>query len=896
MITSWHERTSSEVAQQIGVEPLSGLRDTDVAERLSKYGFNELIDRGGKSAARVLWEQLTSTMIIILLAAAGISFFLRDYKDAIAILSIIVLNTLLGFSQEYRAERAMAALKKLAIPFVKVRRNGRVFEISSRDIIPGDVVFLEAGNLVPADGRLIETVNLRTQESSLTGESEPIDKDAHSVSAPDSPLGDRRNMVFRGTLVASGRGQFIVTETGMATQLGHIAGMMQKASQDLTPLQKRLDKLAKQLAVIALMIVGVVFLLGLLRGEDLKNMFLIAVSMAVAAVPEGLPAVVTISLALGAQRMLKRHALIRKLPAVETLGSVTVICSDKTGTLTQNQMTVTVLDVAGHSLELQQSDHRSLLEEKAAGKKHSFSLLLAGAALCNDAVLNEESGVKKIVGDPTEGALLVMADRWGLSIEAIGKKFPRVNELAFDSNRKRMTTIHTLPEGDLEITAGLSNKPFVAFSKGALDGLLELSSSVWLDGAIQSMNGDWRERINAANRKLTEKGMRVLGVAFRPLDFKEGKAEILEKDLTFVGLIGMVDPPRPEAKEAVEKCRLAGIRPVMITGDHPLTAHSIASHLGITTTSQVLTGQELNHMTVEELMKKVDEVSVYARVSPEHKLKIIEALQKRGHNVAMTGDGVNDAPALKKADIGVAMGITGTDVTKEAADMVLLDDNFATIVSAIEEGRVIYDNIRKFIKYLLTTNSAEILVMLLAPFLGMPLPLLPLQILWINLVTDGPTALALGVEPAEQNVMGRSPIHASENILGQGMGWHVMWVGLLMTFLSLVGGYFLWAQGQQEWQTMVFTSLTFCQMAHVLAIRSELSSLFKMGIFSNPWLAGAVFLTVGLQILLVYTPVFQEIFHTVPLDARQIGLCALSASGVFLAVEVEKGLKRRSVK
>lgn len=880
----WHEKTSEEAVAQLEVDVSLGLTDSQVAERTSKYGANELVEWGGKTAWKVLWGQLASFMILILIIASVVSVFLKDYKDAIAILSIVVFNTALGFIQEFRAEKAMAALKKIAVPSVKVKRNGRVREISSREIVPGDIIFLEAGNLVPADGRLLETANLRLQEASLTGESEPVEKDASVVKQADCALGDRRNMVFRGTMVAFGRGQALVTETGMSTELGHIANLIRQSSQHLTPLQKRLNRLAKQLAAIALGIVAVVFFLGLYRGEALAHMFLTAVSMAVAAVPEGLPAVVTISLALGAQRMLRRRALIRKLPAVETLGSVTVICSDKTGTLTQNQMTVTVLDVAGHSLELQQSE--------LGEKKHSFSLLLTGGALCNDAVLDEESGVKRIIGDPTEGALLIAADRWGISIENLNKKFKRVNELAFDSERKRMTTIHEVPSNQSEITQEIAAKPYIAFSKGALDGLLDVSSSVWVEGRFEPLNEHWRERIRSSNLKLTSQGMRVLGVAFRPLDSSTGHIESVERELVFVGLIGMIDPPRPEVKQAVETCQKAGIRPIMITGDHPLTAQYIAAELGMASNGGVLSGQDIDRLSSEELLNQVEHVSIYARVSPEHKLKIVEALQKQGHNVAMTGDGVNDAPALKKANIGVAMGITGTDVSKEAADMVLLDDNFATIISAVEEGRIIYDNIRKFIKYLLTTNSAEIMVMLVAPFFGMPLPLLPLQILWINLVTDGPTALALGVEPAEQNVMKRVPLRSGESILSVSMGRHIAWVGLLMTFMSLIGGFYYWKLGQLEWQTMVFTSLTFCQMAHVLAIRSEQSSLFKQGFFSNPWLAIAVFLTIGLQLLLVYVPLFQKVFRTAPLTAVQLAICAISASFIFIAVEIEKKLKR----
>jgi Ca2+-transporting ATPase len=897
-VNHWHRMEVSEVGRQLDVPIEGGLASDAVAVRREKEGWNELIDRGGKNPWGILWEQLTATMVVILIIAAGISAILKDFKDAIAILAIVLLNTILGFTQEFRAEKAMAALKKLATPTVKVKRDGGVHEISSRELVPGDIVLLEAGSLVPADGRVVESASLRIQEASLTGESEPVDKHTHALSGEDLPLGDRRNVAYRGTLVAFGRGQIIVTETGMNTEIGRIADMIQRASQDPTPLQKRLDRLAKQLALIAIVIVGVVFFLGLLRGEDARLMFLTAVSMAVAAVPEGLPAVVTIALALGAQRMFHRHALIRKLPAVETLGSVTVICSDKTGTLTQNRMTVIVLDVAGHRAELPPFDRGSANVQIDVSSTPSLGLLLTGSALCNDAIIDDTGQGTRVIGDPTEGALLTAAGRCGLSLGELNASLPRVAELAFDSVRKRMTTVHRVPKnGTVQAFSsgpGTEGTPYIAFTKGAVDSLLEVSSAVWTGVKAEPLDSSWREKIQAANHRLAATGVRVLGLAIRFLsDVPENQnLSSLENDLVFVGLIGMIDPPRTEAKAAVEVCKSAGIRPVMITGDHPLTALFIATQLGIATDDRILTGQDLNRLSVEELMAQVETVSVYARVSPEHKLKIIDAFQRRGHNVAMTGDGVNDAPALKKADIGVAMGITGTDVSKEAADMVLIDDNFATIVSSVEEGRVIYDNIRKFIKYLLTTNSAEILVMLGAPFLGMPLPLLPLQILWINLVTDGPPALTLSVEPAERDVMKRPPRQPQENILGRGMGWHVLWVGITMTILSLGLGYGTWRLGHETWQTLVFTSLAFCQMAHVLAVRSEKTSLFRQGLFSNPWLLGAVLLTLGLQLLVVFTPLFQKVFKTKPLSLAEVGLCVAAASIVFIAVESEKWVKR----
>jgi len=774
---------------------------------------------------------------------------------------------------------------------VKVRREGHVREISARELVRGDVVLLEAGNLVPADGRLVEGANLRVQESALTGESEPVEKDPATLEEEDTPLGERSGMVYLSTVVARGRGLFVVTETGMATELGKIAAMIQAAGPEQTPLQRRLNEVGKVLALAAFAIVAVVFALGLLRGENLEVMFLTAVSLAVAAVPEGLPAVVTIALALGAQRMLGRRALIRKLPAVETLGSVTVICSDKTGTLTVNRMSATVLDVADHTVELGGGKSPAVADDPA------LALLLAGGALCNDALFedDEEDGFRAI-GDPTEGALVVAAAREGMNKPELEATLPRVGEVPFDSVRKRMTTVHrVIPDSELpEALEPILKEgtPYIAISKGAMDSLLEISSEVWTgEGRTEPLDEGWQERILAANERLAGKGIRVLAVGFRRLWSFAG--EEIEDNLTFFGMVGMIDPARPEARDAVEICKRAGIRPVMITGDHPLTARHIATELGIAEGGGILTGRDLTGLSGEELEGLVEEVPVYARVSPEHKLAIVEALQKNGHIVAMTGDGVNDAPALRRADIGVAMGITGTDVSKEAADMVLTDDNFATIVAAVEQGRVIYDNIRKFIKYLLTSNSAEILVMLVGPFLGLGLPLLPLQILWINLVTDGPPALALSAEPAERGIMRRPPHPPGEGVFGRGLGRHVVWVGTLMALVSLVTGLWYSQSAPEIWQTMVFTTLTLSQLGHVMAIRSGAESLFKVGPLSNKPLLGAVALTFMLQLLAIYTPFFQRFLETEALPLADLGIAIALSTIIFWAVEIEKWLARR---
>jgi Ca2+-transporting ATPase len=904
-VADWHTQSTDSVLAELNSDITHGLSEEEAQERLTRYGQNELIERGITSPWRILWEQFTAVMVLILIAAAVISLFVGDLKDVVAIMAIVVLNAILGFTQEYRAEKAIAALKKLAVPTVKVRRGGYLQEISAQYLVPGDSVMLEAGGFVPADGRVIESANLRVQEAALTGESEPIGKHSSALVGADLPLGDRKNMVYMGTVVTYGRGTAVVTATGMATELGHIADMLQTVEREPTPLQRRLEQLGRGLAAAALVIVAVVFLLGILRGEDAQLMLLTAISMAVAAVPEGLPAVVTIALALGAQRALRRNALIRKLPAVETLGSVTVICSDKTGTLTENRMSVTVLDVLGETQKIDTllRDGVPVMDAELgprAPQVRSLGLLIKAAALCNDATLNAIDGDPEgadfeAVGDPTEGALVVAAAQLGLFKPQLDAQWPRVAEVPFTSERKRMTTVHKVSSSADEAEAPWCCEPYVAFCKGAVDGLLELSSEVWAGDEALPITEELRQRIDAANDRLALEGQRVLGVAFRPIpaDLREASESELEQNLTFIGLIGMIDPPRPEVREAVEICKTAGIRPVMITGDHPLTAQQIARELKITTNGRTVTGQDLARISLEEFEEIVEEIPVFARVSPEHKLKIVQALQDKGHVVAMTGDGVNDAPALKRADIGVAMGITGTDVSKEAADMVLLDDNFATIVSAVKEGRVIYDNIRKFIKYTMTSNTGEIWTMLLAPILGMPLPLLPLQILWINLVTDGLPGLALTVEPAERDTMSRPPFHPRESIFGRGMGRDILWVGLLMGLVSLGIGYWAWWADIVHWQTMLFTTLTLSQMGNALAIRSEIDSLFKIGLLSNKALLGAVLLTFVLQMMVIYVPFLQEFFKTNALSIGELAASVVVSTTVFWAIEAEKWILNR---
>jgi Ca2+-transporting ATPase len=715
-----------------------------------------------------------------------------------------------------------------------------------------------------------------------------------------------------GTLVSYGRATAVVTNTGMETELGKIAEMIQSVGSERTPLQKRLDQLGKSLAIAALAIVVVVFLLGVLRGEDLRTMFLTGISMAVAAVPEGLPAVVTIALAMGAQRMLKRNALIRKLPAVETLGSVTTICSDKTGTLTENRMTVTLIDVAGNRSDLIESlrDYSPSMTEAEStapliDQSSSLALMLTGGALCNDAVLEQTEHGFSSVGDPTEGALVVAAVRAGLWKEKLEEALPRVAELPFDSDRKRMSTVHKIEHPDklphvlkslIKSPAFSADEPFISITKGSVDGLLEISNRVWTENVIVNLDHNWKNRIQKAHDDLAQKGMRILGVAFRQCTGQstQPECEDIENNLIFVGMFAMIDPARSEVKDAVAEANTAGIRSIMITGDHPLTAIHIAKELGIASNDDVITGAELSKMDDATLKARVKDTSVFARVAPEHKLRIVKALQELGQIVAMTGDGVNDAPALKKADIGVAMGITGTDVSKEAADMVLLDDNFATIVSAVREGRRIYENIRKFIKYTMTSNFGEIVVMLVGPFVGLGLPLLPLQILWVNLVTDGLPGLALTQEPSEPDIMKRPPRDSKEQIFGRGLGIDVLWIGALMGAVSLGVG--LWAfnfNHEFAWQTMVFTTLTIAQMGNALASRSESQTLLEAGVFRNKMMIGAVLLTFVLQLGVVYLPFLQDIFGTQSLTMLELGISFRASLLVMLVIDTVKVIRRK---
>ena len=897
---NWHTIETNTALTELNSSSETGLTSVQVEESKKKHGVNELVERGGRTPLQILWEQVTATMVLILVAAAVVAGLLGDTKNTIAILSIVALYALLGFIQEYRAEQAIAALKKMSVPTVRIVRDGKMQEISARELVPGDIIQLETGNVIPADLRLLEAVNLRIQEAALTGESEAIEKHVAALSNEDLPLGDRRNMAYMGTIITQGRGLALVVSTGMNTELGKIADMIQAVKQEQTPLQRRLDSLGKTLALIGVGIAVLIFILGIIRGDEIRHMLLTAVSVAVAIVPEGLPAVVTITLALGAQRMLNRQALIRKLPAVETLGSVTVICSDKTGTLTENRMTVVVLDVAEHAIDLTGDVARdgSLHATRGLGSpvQSSLSLAAIGGALCNDAKLVDEGDDRfHTMGDPTEGALVVAAAKMGYWKSSLDSSFPRAAELPFDSERKRMTTVHHLGQYDPTVLSGLEigDKRYIAFTKGGVDGLLDITSHVWADGKSVPLDDEWRSKIEAANERLAKKGMRVLGVGFRLINtIPEIIQTDLEQNITLVGLFGMIDPPRNEVKDAVAIAKAAGIRPIMITGDHPLTAMEIARQLGITENGRVLTGVELEKITMDELKSMLDDVNVFARVAPEHKLRIVQALQEKGHVAAMTGDGVNDAPALRKADIGVAMGITGTDVSKEASDLVLLDDNFATIVAAVKEGRTIYDNIRKFVRFSVAGNIGKVLVMLLAPFLGKPLPLLPLQLLWLNLLTDGLLGLGMGVENPEKDTMKRKPYSPTEGVFSRGAGAQTIWVGVMIGALALGLGSWYYFTDRPEWQTMIFTSLAFMQIFQALASRSDKDSLFKIGVMTNPVLAGMALLVFALQMAVLYIPALANFFEVIPLSLCDLSIAAATGVIVFVVMEVSKKFKK----
>lgn len=911
---SWHRLETGELLEWFQVKRSQGLSPEEAAKRRETAGWNELAEAKRVSPVLLFLNQFKDFMMLVLMGATLISGLLGEYLDAITIVAIVILNGVLGFIQEFRAERSLRALKQLSAPNAKVLRGGKENLIPAREVVPGDIVLLESGDRIPADIRWLETNSCDVEESALTGESHPAGKYAEAIADENVPLGDQKNIGFMGTMVTRGNGKGVVIRTGMSTEMGKIADLIQNTESQETPLQRRLEQLGKILIVVALALTVVVVLAGIMHGQPAGAMFFAGVSLAVAAIPEGLPAIVTIALALGVQRMIKRKAIVRKLPSVETLGCASVICSDKTGTLTQNKMTVTKIWLEGRELKVTgegyepRGDIWDGSRPVDLHKEQGLRRMLQISALCSNAEIIEKpeeelAGRKKqdkgeqesrwvLKGDPTEGALVALASKMGCSPSTLSATYSKEKEFPFDAKRKRMSVVVSHQGGRL------------ALVKGAPDMLLDRCTHIVWDGRIVPLTGTYRQKVAAANEKMARNALRVLGVAYKELRTHDSvrDEESAESQLIFVGLTGMIDPPRREARDAIAVCRRAGIKTVMITGDHGLTAEAIAHELGIIPRGgQVMTGQQLGTLSDDELDERCDDVYVYSRVSPEHKLRIVKSLQRKGHVVAMTGDGVNDAPAIKAADIGIAMGITGTDVSKEASSLVLSDDNFSTIVSAIEEGRNIYENIRKFIRYLLASNVGEILTMFFAMIGGLPLPLLPIQILWVNLVTDGLPAMALGVDQPEKDLMEHKPRGAKENIFARRLGWKIMSRGLLIGLCTL-GAFWLTlhiapdnSDQLLKAQSVAFATLVMAQLIHVFDCRSS-RSIFHRNILQNKFLVMAVLSSVFLMLAVMYIEPLQPIFKTVPLGTREWAI-SLVAAGIptFLmgAGSVWSGKRRR---
>lgn len=885
----WPGLNAEAVAAALESNCSQGLTQAQVEQRQKQYGFNELQEKKSATVWGLFLGQFKEFLVLLLVAAAAVSMAIRETTDAIVIMAVVLLNALLGVIQEYKAEKSLAALRTLSAPNAKTVRERVVFEIPARELVPGDLILLEAGDYIPADARLVEAVGLGIDESALTGESVPVEKEADFISAGTLPLADQKNMVHMGTIATGGRGRALVTATGMNTEIGHIAGMIQAAPMQKTPLQKNMDRFGRRLGLLTILLCILIFFLGVLRGHDILPMFLTSVSLAVAAIPEGLPAIITIVLALGVQRMAGRQAIIRKLPAVETLGAATVICSDKTGTLTQNEMTVRQINYGGKTIKITgegyASEGKFTLDGRPVDPRHDLQLrlLLTIALLNNDASLVEEKGQIRVMGDPTEGALIAAATKGGLDRKELLAALPRLLEFPFDSMRMLMSTVHS---GELDLPGEeFKNNKIWLLTKGAPDLILERCRYRLTPSGPAKMEGYQKTELLAINRRMAGEALRVLGFAFRPLpgyvDLQAGEAE---QELIFAGFMGMIDPPRPEAKKAIKSCHEAGINVKMITGDHAGTALAIAMELGIASSKdEIIDGLEIERISDEDLAERIGDLQVFARVAPEHKVRIVRALKAKGEIAAMTGDGVNDAPALKQADIGTAMGRSGTAVAKEAAEMILADDNFATIAHAVEEGRVIYDNIKKAIYFLLSCNAGEIITIFAAILLGWPLPLLPIQILWINLITDTLPALALGVDPRESDTMHRPPRNPKNGFFDPQSIRTLAVFGLLISVITLTAFRIGGADSVEKGRTMAFATLALCQLVHVFNFRSLQHSVVGKAFFANRQLLGAVFLSALLQLAILLIPPAAPIFHAVPLDAEGwFYVAALSATPLFL--------------
>ncbi len=892
---NWYKQEKGEVLKNLGTNIEKGLTDSEVQNRLEIYGTNELMEKPKESFFSKIMEQFSDFLVLILIAAALFSILIGEIRDSIVILSVVVINALLGIYQESKAEKALEALQKMTSPTAKVIRNGHLDVVSTSNLVPGDLVVLETGDIVPADIRLVESSNLKLDEASLTGESVPVEKNSHKVYEKDIPLGDRQNMAYMSTIITYGRAKGIIVETGHNTEIGRIATQIQSFDEELTPLQKKLNELGKYLGIITIMVCIIVFGVGILQGRKVMEMFMVAISLAVAAIPEGLPAIVTIVLALGMNKMVKRHAIVKKLLAVETLGSITVICSDKTGTLTQNEMTAVRLFTGNKIYHATGVGYEPSGELKLEGRKIEVNEivdlknLLSIGVLANDADVNSANGVFRVVGDPTEGALVTLAHKGNIFKKYMDKEYPRIEEIPFDSDRKMMTTFHK----------NYIPGKIVSFTKGAPDIVIKRCKYISINGETKTLDDILRKKVLDVNNFFAKDALRVLALSYREYDSlpSDLSSNNIEREMIFIGLVGMIDPSRPEAKDAIVKCKEAGIKPIMITGDYKETAYAIAKELDIAKSiKEVMVGEELDKISNIEFKEVVKNTTVYARVSPEHKVRIVSALKANGEIVAMTGDGVNDSMALKKADIGISMGITGTDVAKNTAEVILTDDNFASIVAAVEEGRVIYSNIRKFVFFLLSCNIGEIIIVFASILYNLPIPLLPIQLLWLNLVTDSFPALALGMEKGEKDIMKLKPKDPDSPIIDKYMMVDIIVQSIAIggtSLMAYVWGLMAFPESLAKARTITFSTLILAELLRAYSSRSERHILFEIGIFSNSTMIYATTLSFFLLLAVIYVPVLQPIFYTVPLELIDWGIITSFASIPLIISELYKTLFSR---